>query len=127
MLRRVWLLWAVAAAAYVVDLRSKLAVVARLEGRSSVQLIGSWLELRVQRNPGAAFGIGEATTIVFTWSPRPSSSWVRLSRRLASTSWALSLGLLLGGALSNLNDRLFRSPAARRARWSTSSQSATSA
>ncbi|MFC8451428.1 signal peptidase II [Kitasatospora sp. NPDC057223] len=110
-LRRTWLLWAVAAAAYLVDLGSKLAVVALLEGRSSVQLIGSRLELRVQRNPGAAFGIGEATTIVFTLV---ASAFVvvvvRLSLRLASTSWALSLGLLLGGALGNLTDRLFRSP-----------------
>ena len=110
-LRRVWLLWVVAAAAFAVDLFSKLAVVAELEGRSSVQLIGDWLELRVQRNPGAALGIGEATTIVFTVvASAVVVVVVRLSRRLASTPWAVSLGLLLGGALGNLTDRLFRSP-----------------
>ncbi|MFC8719035.1 signal peptidase II [Kitasatospora sp. NPDC057198] len=109
--RRVWLLWAVAAAAYAVDLFSKLAVVAELEGRSSVQLIGSWMELQVQRNPGAALGIGETTTIVFTVVASTVVVVVlRLSRRLASTPWAISLGLLLGGALGNLTDRLFRSP-----------------
>ncbi|GAA2105693.1 hypothetical protein GCM10009759_43010 [Kitasatospora saccharophila] len=109
--RRVRLLWAVAAAAYAVDLGSKLAVVAGLEGRSPVRLIGGWLELRIHRNPGAALGIGEAMTIVFTLvASAVVVVVVRLSRRLASTSWAISLGLLLGGALGNLTDRLFRSP-----------------
>ena len=34
----------------------------------------------------------------------------RFSRRLASRAWAVALGLLLGGALGNLADRLFRPP-----------------
>jgi signal peptidase II len=32
------------------------------------------------------------------------------SRRLGSRQWALTLGLLLGGAAGNLTDRLARSP-----------------
>jgi signal peptidase II len=36
---------------------------------------------------------------------------VRTSRRLGSRWWALALGLLLGGAVGNLLDRLFREPA----------------
>lgn len=36
--------------------------------------------------------------------------WVRISRRLGSTGWAVALGLLLGGTLGNLNDRLIRNP-----------------
>ncbi len=35
---------------------------------------------------------------------------VRISGRLRSAGWALSLGLLLGGASGNLVDRLLRSP-----------------
>jgi signal peptidase II len=38
------------------------------------------------------------------------SSWSSSARRLGSSAWALSLGLLLGGALGNLTDRVFRSP-----------------
>jgi len=34
----------------------------------------------------------------------------RLAARLGSTGWAVALGLLLGGALGNLTDRIFRSP-----------------
>ncbi len=36
---------------------------------------------------------------------------VRVARRLRNPWWALALGLLLGGALGNLVDRLFRAPA----------------
>ncbi|GGM87216.1 signal peptidase II [Streptomyces fuscichromogenes] len=109
--RRVWLLWWVAGLAYAVDLGSKLAVVARLEGRDPVPLLGTWAQLRVQRNPGAAFGVGHATTFVFTLiAAAVAVAVVRVARRLTSTPWAVSLGLLLGGALGNLTDRVFRAP-----------------
>jgi signal peptidase II len=35
---------------------------------------------------------------------------VRTARNLRSLTWAIVLGLLLGGALGNLGDRVFRSP-----------------
>src|SRR2546423_15528187 len=35
---------------------------------------------------------------------------LRMARRLYSVPWAVALGMLLGGALGNLTDRLFRSP-----------------
>jgi signal peptidase II len=35
---------------------------------------------------------------------------LRTARRLRSIPWAITLGLLLGGATGNLGDRLFRSP-----------------
>ncbi len=105
------LLWAVTATAYTLDLVSKIAVVAGLEGHAPVHLIGDWLVLQAQRNPGAALGIGETTTIVFTLiATAVAVTVVRVSRRLASASWAIALGLLLGGALGNLTDRLFRAP-----------------
>jgi hypothetical protein len=50
--RRLWVLWMVAGLAYAVDAGSKAAVVAWLEGRAPVPVIGTWLELQVQRNPG---------------------------------------------------------------------------
>jgi signal peptidase II len=34
----------------------------------------------------------------------------RTSRRLYSTGWAITLGLVLGGAVGNLMDRVFRAP-----------------
>jgi signal peptidase II len=35
---------------------------------------------------------------------------LRTAGRLRSTGWACSLGLVLGGALGNLSDRVFREP-----------------
>lgn len=109
--RRIPLLLALAAAAYAVDLGSKLLVVARLEHHAPVEVIGTWLELRVMRNPGAAFGMGGAMTIVFTLIAAAVAVVIaRVAGRLYSAPWAVALGLLLGGALGNLTDRLFRSP-----------------
>ncbi|WP_079143335.1 signal peptidase II [Streptomyces noursei] len=109
--RRVLLLLAVAGCAYLIDLCSKLAVVEKLEYRDPVPVLGAWLELRVTRNSGAAFGMGGAMTILFTViAVAVVVAIVRLARKLYSVPWAIALGLLLGGALGNLTDRLFRSP-----------------
>ncbi|MFE2376719.1 signal peptidase II [Streptomyces sp. NPDC059398] len=109
--RRTTLLLVVAGIAYALDLGSKLAVVAKLEHHAPVKVIGGWLELSAIRNPGAAFGIGGATTILFTViAVAIALVIIRMARRLYSGPWAIALGLLLGGALGNLTDRLFRSP-----------------
>jgi len=43
--------------------------------------------------------------------PGASSPTTRtVARRLRSTGWAVALGLVLGGALGNLADRVFRAP-----------------
>ncbi|WP_326690972.1 MULTISPECIES: signal peptidase II [unclassified Streptomyces] len=109
--RRISVLVAVAGLAFVLDLVSKLIVVARLEDHAPIDLIGSWLRLNVIRNPGAAFGIGEALTILLTViAAVVVIVIVRIARKLYSTPWAIALGLLLGGACGNLTDRIFRSP-----------------
>jgi len=93
------------------DVVTKLLVVAELEGRRTLELLGGQLLLRVSRNSGAAFSFAEGYTIVFTAvAIGVVIAIVRLSRRLDSSLWALSLGLLLAGATGNLLDRLFRSP-----------------
>ncbi|MFE8943414.1 signal peptidase II [Streptomyces sp. NPDC007856] len=109
--RRIALLFAVAAFAYALDLISKLLVVAKLEGHEPIRLVGDWLELNATRNPGAAFGFGAAFTIIFTLIAAAVIVVImRLARKLYSYPWAIALGLLLGGALGNLTDRIFRSP-----------------
>jgi signal peptidase II len=88
-----------------------MLVVARLEGQPPVELLGGQLLLRVSRNPGAAFSFAEGATVLFTAvAVAVIVVILRVSRRLRSTGWALSLGLLLGGAAGNLVDRLLRSP-----------------
>ncbi|WP_018545613.1 signal peptidase II [Streptomyces sp. LaPpAH-108] len=109
--RRIAVLFAVAVFAYALDLVSKLLVVAKLEHHAPIQLIGDLLELHAIRNPGAAFGFGAAFTIIFTViAAVVIAVIIRLARKLYSTPWAIALGLLLGGALGNLTDRIFRAP-----------------
>ncbi|GGW32259.1 signal peptidase II [Streptomyces xantholiticus] len=109
--RKIAMLFAVALVAYLLDLGSKLLVVAKLEHHEPIQIIGDWLKFEAVRNPGAAFGMGEAFTIIFTFiAATVIVVIVRLARKLYSGPWALALGLLLGGALGNLTDRIFRSP-----------------
>ncbi len=109
--RRMPALIGVAALAYVLDIVSKTLVVHHLEGHPAIPVLGSWLQLWATRNSGAAFGIGQGMTIVFTLIALIVIGVIaRLSRRLYSVPWAVALGLLLGGALGNLTDRIFRSP-----------------
>ena len=109
--RRLRLLLAVALVVLALDVGTKTLVVARLEGRDPVELLGGQLLLRVSRNTGAAFSFAEGATVLFTAvAVTVVVVILRVSRRLRSAGWALSLGLLLGGATGNLVDRLLRSP-----------------
>ncbi|MEV6958554.1 signal peptidase II [Streptomyces sp. NPDC051207] len=109
--RRIAVLFAVAAVAYALDLISKMIVVAKLEHHEPVEVVGDWLKFEAIRNAGAAFGFGEAFTVIFTVIAAVVIVVIaRLARKLYSTPWAIALGLLLGGALGNLTDRIFRSP-----------------
>lgn len=96
---------------YLADLVTKIAVVAFLEEDDPVPIGGTSISLRLIRNPGAAFGVGVNLTAVFTAiTVLVVAAVLTSSRRLGSRPWALTLGLLLGGALGNLTDRLARSP-----------------
>jgi signal peptidase II len=109
--RRVGVLISVALAALALDVISKVIVVAELEHREPIRLLGGLITLTVSRNSGAAFSIGTGMTIVFTViATGVVIAILRTARRLRSLPWAISLGLLLGGATGNLVDRVLRSP-----------------
>ncbi|GHH34856.1 signal peptidase II [Streptomyces candidus] len=110
--RKLAVLFVIALLAYALDLGTKLLVVAKLEpSGETIDVIGELLQFRAIRNPGAAFGFGEAFTIIFTIIAASVIVVIaRLARKLYSTPWAIALGLLLGGALGNLTDRIFRTP-----------------
>jgi signal peptidase II len=109
--RRLGTFAAVAVVTYVADVGSKVVAVSTLSPGQRVPVIDGLLQLRLVRNPGAAFGLGVDVTIVFTViSVVVAAVILRMARRLGSRGWALALGLLLGGALGNLTDRLTRAP-----------------
>lgn len=77
-----------------------------------VPVIGDFLIFYLVRNPGAAFSLGEEVTWVFTIALAAVAGvivWLAATR-VKSRLWAVALGLLLGGVLGNLTDRLFREP-----------------
>jgi signal peptidase II len=109
--RRVGVLVAVATAVYALDAATKAIVVATMHYGVPIKLLGPALQLYYTRNSGAAFSIGETYTIIFTAIALSVIVVIlRLSRKLFSLPWAIALGLLLGGALGNLTDRILRAP-----------------
>jgi signal peptidase II len=76
-----------------------------------VRVLGGLIYLSLLRNGGAAFSFGSGYTWVFPVITVAVIGWiVWMGRRLRSIPWAVALGLVLGGALGNLVDRLFRAP-----------------
>ena len=100
-----------AAAALVADQLTKLWVVRTMTEGQITDVLPPLLRWHFIRNPGAAFSIGTDFTWVFTIIMVLVSGFlVYLMFKVRSLAWATALGLVLGGALGNLTDRLFRAP-----------------
>ena len=109
--RWIVVLWCLALGVVVVDQLTKAWAVTVLRGAGRIDLLGHWLGLVLVRNPGAAFSFATGQTWVFTAVAVVVTVIVlRVSRRLGSMWWAVTLGLVLGGAVGNLIDRLAREP-----------------
>jgi signal peptidase II len=104
-------LYLVAALIWGLDLSTKIWAVNNLSARNPVEILGSFFQLTLIRNPGAAFSFATGATVVFTAiAVAAVIVIVYYSSKITSMGWASTLGLLLGGVLGNLTDRLFRSP-----------------
>jgi len=96
---------------YIVDQWTKAWVTANLQPDQPRELLGTVLQLNLTRNPGAAFSILTGSTWILTVIACSVVVFIVFTaRRLGSRGWALALGLLLGGSLGNLTDRMFRAP-----------------
>ena len=105
------LAFSVAAVALGIDLASKIIAVNQLSGQPPVEVIGTFLQLRLLRNPGAAFSTGTSLTPVISVLASVAAVVVfHYARRVQHRGWALALGLLLAGVTGNLIDRIFRAP-----------------
>lgn len=108
---RIRLLALIAVAVLAVDIVAKVVGVALLEGREPIVLLGGLMNLQLVRNPGAAFSLATGYTWVLSLiAIGVVIVIIRVARKLRSTGWAVALGLILGGALGNLVDRIFRAP-----------------
>jgi signal peptidase II len=109
--RLIAILGVLAAVIYVTDLVTKTVALRALEGEPPLVAIPGVLQFRLIFNSGAAFSIGTGMTFVFTFiAAGVVIAIIRTARNLRSRPWAITLGLLLGGALGNLTDRLLRYP-----------------
>jgi signal peptidase II len=100
-----------AALTLALDQGTKAWALATLTPGEPVDLVGSWIQLNLIRNPGAAFSVGDGVTWLLTAISIAITVWVLVAaRRVGSMPWAVALGLLLGGALGNIVDRLLREP-----------------
>jgi len=76
-----------------------------------LRILGGLIYLSLLRNSGAAFSLGSGYTWVFPLVTLAVIGWITwMATKLRSVPWAIALGLVLGGALGNLGDRVFRAP-----------------
>jgi signal peptidase II len=101
------LMYAVAAGALLLDQVSKAWVEQSLSGRPPIRVIPGILSINYTTNSGGAFGFGESAPWLFAGATIVVSAViVGVSMRPMRTSVAVALGLILGGALGNLADRV---------------------
>ncbi|WP_414685359.1 signal peptidase II [Microbacterium sp. LWH3-1.2] len=94
------------------DQLAKYLALENLPYQEPVEVLGDFLSFYLTRNPGAAFSLGEEVTWIFTIALAAVAvviAWLAATR-VRSRLWAVALGLLLGGVLGNLTDRLLRDP-----------------
>jgi signal peptidase II len=109
--RALLLLAAVAVGLYGVDQGTKYLVTQNLKPGQVVSVLGPVLQLDYVTNSGAAFSLASG----FTWILSIVAAGVIVfivifAPRIRSLGWATMFGLVLGGALGNITDRLFRDP-----------------
>lgn len=108
---RLGLLTSLALGVLMVDQITKACVLSALEQGAQHPVLGNALGIQLLLNPGAVLGLGSGSTWLLTVIAVAATVLiVRFSRRLSSTWWTVTLGLLLGGTLGNLIDRLMRDP-----------------
>lgn len=92
---------------YIADQLSKMWVMSTLPEGVSQPVLGDFLQFYFVRNPGAAFSLSSGTTWVFSiLAAVVTVVIIVFSRKIRSIAWAVVFGLLLGGTLGNLTDRL---------------------
>jgi len=75
------------------------------------KILGDLLSFTLVRNSGAAFSFATGFSIFFALLALSVVVAVTYyAKRITSTGWQITAGLLLGGVIGNLTDRIFREP-----------------
>jgi signal peptidase II len=111
--RKYWVFAGVFALSVVADQLTKVWARASLKGHPPIVVVSDWFDFRYSENPGVAFGMFRDVPYARYFLPLIALfalgviiSFVRRTRpdRLRLSAW---LGLLAGGAVGNLIDRIF--------------------
>lgn len=109
---RLGLIAAVAAGVVVLDQVTKFLATQLLAGEGKVEILGGLINLQFYRNFAGPNDILPGHTVLISlFAILATIVLLGVAFRVTSTAAALAVGLLLGGALGNLLDRLFREPA----------------
>jgi signal peptidase II len=104
-------LFATAWTIWLFDFATKTWALTSLSSSEPRKIIGSFLQLTLVHNPGAAFSFATGFTLVFSLlALSVVVAVVYFAPKITSGGWQLCIGLLLGGVLGNLTDRIFREP-----------------
>ena len=97
-----WLVW-------MLDAGSKAWALVALENKEPKKILGDYLSLSLTKNSGAAFSIAAGGTVLLAiFAILVICAIGYWARRLTSSPWAYVFGLVLGGTIGNLTDRIFR-------------------
>ncbi len=101
----------VALVVYGFDQLAKFLVVKNMVEGSQVEVLGQLLQFHFVKNSGAAFSLASGSTWIFSIAAAAVTVFILVfARRIRALSWAVLFGMLLGGTVGNLTDRLFREP-----------------
>lgn len=93
------------------DFATKMWALNSLDARDPVKLVGNFLQLTLVKNSGAAFNLAQGATIFLSFFACIVIGLIAyFAPRIVSPGWVAVLGLVLGGAVGNLTDRIFREP-----------------
>lgn len=74
-------------------------------------ILGTFLKFTLLHNSGAAFSFATSFTVAFSLlALAVVATTIYFAPKITSQGWQIALGLLLGGVLGNLSDRIFRTP-----------------
>jgi signal peptidase II len=102
---------AISALVIFADQLAKALVIQNLRSGIPVSVVGELVQFNLVYNDSAAFSMGfGATSVLAVISTLAALAMLWYSGRVETKSWALLLGIALGGVVGNLVDRLTRAP-----------------
>ncbi|WP_259157634.1 signal peptidase II [Corynebacterium sp. ES2715-CONJ3] len=105
------MIWGIIVILALLDQGIKEWILANIARGDRWPIVGEWLSIRLAFNSGAAFSLGSSATWLFTLIKTVVLIGILVFSFRVNTVWVgIVLGLVGGGTLGNLIDRLIRPP-----------------